>query len=248
MGWEALVFPLLEAGDTIVINSAGLFIYAGVPAAGSLAIAITPASGTDQFGNSYGGGFDSFDASGDDTAIDGSVLVFTNRRSVTMTRVIFTPNGDGTGIQVQSTGTGPADVEFDLPVIFNQPVSELTAAEPETSIFTPETWHSMGLLNGWANAAGNVTAQYQYVVSPPDCVELIGTLNANAATAATFFTLPAGYRPVSQQQFACGATGGQVAGSTPFIQCDASGNLTVQHDTIGAADAYVFHGLISLTA
>jgi hypothetical protein len=121
-----------------------------------------------------------------------------------------------------------------------------TAASP--SVISTDTWHGMGLLNGWANAAGNVTAQYRLVASPPNSVEVIGALAANAATAATFFTLPAGYRPASQQQVACGATGGQVAGSTPFAQCDAGGNLTVQHDTIGAADAYLFHGFISLDA
>lgn len=113
-----------------------------------------------------------------------------------------------------------------------------------------ETWHAMTpFLNGWANAAGNVAAQYRKVASPPNSVEIIGAITATAATAGNFFTLPAGYRPVSAQQIPVGATGGVTAATvSPFITCNAAGALTTQEIGLGAANIVVFHGTIALDA
>ena len=116
------------------------------------------------------------------------------------------------------------------------------------SVISTDTWHAMTLANGWANTAGNVTAQYRLLASPPNSVEIIGAILATGATSTTFFTLPAGYQPATQQAIPAGATGGQVAGTTPFVQCSTAGVLTLQHGTIGAVDTYVFHGTISLDA
>lgn len=44
-------------GTDFVINSAGMFLYSGTPAKGSLIMAVSPAVGTDAFGNNYGQGF-----------------------------------------------------------------------------------------------------------------------------------------------------------------------------------------------
>jgi hypothetical protein len=52
MGWQTQVAVQLLAGNTI-INPQGNFIYNGPPAAGNLMIALAPAAGTDQFGNTY---------------------------------------------------------------------------------------------------------------------------------------------------------------------------------------------------
>src|SRR5690242_11598887 len=43
-------------GTDFIINSAGFFVYNGVPAAGNLIASIAAAAGTDGFGNAYGQG------------------------------------------------------------------------------------------------------------------------------------------------------------------------------------------------
>jgi len=53
-GFPNPVAQLFQAGNTVLINTAGFFVYAGTPAAGNLLLAIAPAAGTDQFGNAYG--------------------------------------------------------------------------------------------------------------------------------------------------------------------------------------------------
>lgn len=124
----------------------------------------------------------------------------------------------------------------------------LVAANPSVAN-TNETWHTMSpLSNGWAAVAGNVANQYRLVASPPHSVEIIGVLSAAAATTSTFFTLPAGYRPAHQQQFAVGANSGVTAGNSAFIQCATSGALTVIGVGTGAANTAVYHGFISLDA
>jgi hypothetical protein len=125
----------------------------------------------------------------------------------------------------------------------------IAANKPGAAAGTPETWHAMSpLLNSWANSAGNVAPQYRKVASPPNSVEIIGTLNAAAATATTFFTLPANYIPASVQAIPCGTFNASAGiDNVPFIQCDASGNLTVQQ-RIASATGIRFHGFISLDA
>lgn len=51
--WTVEVVPLLIAGNTTVINSSGLFVYNGTPAAGTLLMSVAPAAGTDPYGNTY---------------------------------------------------------------------------------------------------------------------------------------------------------------------------------------------------
>lgn len=112
-----------------------------------------------------------------------------------------------------------------------------------------ETWHPMTLQNGWINGAGNVTAQYRRVSSPPKSVELIGAISSTAATANQFFQLPVGYRPVSQQGFAAGASGNVAANMAPYVQCDTAGNLTMNSvNALPANGNFRFHGTISLDA
>lgn len=43
------------SGNYFIINTAGFFLYSGPPALGNLVTAITSASGTDEFGNTYTG-------------------------------------------------------------------------------------------------------------------------------------------------------------------------------------------------
>lgn len=50
------LIPFFEAGNTIVINNQGEFIYAGTPMLGNLVESHAPAGGTDQFGNVFQAG------------------------------------------------------------------------------------------------------------------------------------------------------------------------------------------------
>lgn len=125
----------------------------------------------------------------------------------------------------------------------------MLAANPNVAN-TVEAWHAMALINGWANqAAPNVQAKYRKVFSPPNSVEIIGSLNAAAATAITYFTLPAGYQPASTQPVgAVGSFNGAAALNNMISsQCDTSGNLTIQQRTATATGINV-HGFISLDA
>jgi hypothetical protein len=53
MGWQAFVAPFIQAGNTIILNGSGLFIYNGTPALGNLVYSSAPVAGTDPYGNVY---------------------------------------------------------------------------------------------------------------------------------------------------------------------------------------------------
>lgn len=128
-----------------------------------------------------------------------------------------------------------------------KPGTGTSPANPPAS----EIWHPMTpFLNGWANVAGFAVAQYRKVASPVNSVEIIGAINAAAASAATFFTLPAGYRPTHQQPVcSMGANAAVPAGLSPWIECTTGGSLAVQNTGgVPAAWESFFHGFISLDA
>jgi hypothetical protein len=113
-----------------------------------------------------------------------------------------------------------------------------------------ESWHAMTpLLNSWANVAGFASAQYRKVASPVNSVEIIGAINAAAATAAGFFTLPAGYRPAHNVPVcSMGANASVPSGLSPWIECTTAGALSVQNTgALGAWESF-FHGFIPLDA
>lgn len=51
MGWQGIVAPFVQAGNTIVLNSQGFFVYNGPPASGNLVASSAPVAGTDPYGN-----------------------------------------------------------------------------------------------------------------------------------------------------------------------------------------------------
>lgn len=130
----------------------------------------------------------------------------------------------------------------------------ITAVKPGTgtsvtNAAVPEAWNTMTLANGWANVAGFAAAKYRKVASPPNSVEIECSINAAAATASTFFNLPAGYRPANAQPVcSMGANAAIPAGLSPWIKCDALGNLSVQNTgALGAWESF-FHGFVALDA
>jgi len=53
MPWQNVFAAFLQAGNTVVINSAGMFVYNGVPALGNLIFSVAPANGVDSYGNTF---------------------------------------------------------------------------------------------------------------------------------------------------------------------------------------------------
>lgn len=219
-------------GTDFVITASGIFFYSGTPGPGNPPIVSASEGGTDPYGNPVQSGVVS-QSGGQTSALSGAELVFSSGGFIS-----------GSSGLVLGGNIGLNAIEVLLPFS-----NALIAVQPGTS-FTEETWHPMTLVNGWANAAGFVTAQYRKVASPPNSVEVIGVLNAAAASAAMFCTLPAGYIPASKQPAGgAGESGGVPAGLSPWILCDTSGNLNVENTgAVPAAFLVPFHGFISLDA
>lgn len=253
-----------QVQNRVVVGGAngGVFVYSGTPAAGNLIASMAGAAGTDSFGNIYVAGDASYAATFATAINGGQIAWYTGSLSTGWTSVatgtahVVSPSGvvfSAAGEIVLTNSSGSSGLSIGTAVgpnvtVLSGAVSAITAGVPGAAN-TVETWHAMSpLLNGWAAGAGNVAPQYRAVASPPNSVEVIGVLNAAAATASTFFTLPAAYRPASQQQFAVGANSGVTAGNSAFIQIATSGNLTVIGVGIGAANTVVYHGFISLDA
>ncbi|HEY2089889.1 MAG TPA: hypothetical protein VGH54_28195 [Mycobacterium sp.] len=229
MGWSNQV---VQASEVIIAGYPdALFVYFGTPGPNKLIASIAAVGGTDPYGNAYQPGITSYNGTPNFISIANSIISLSNG-------VLIEENGPFLSIG----GTGGQAINIDLP--FGEAV---TAVQPGTSV-TPEAWHAMTMLNGWIDTAGFAPAQYRWVASPPNSVEIIGTISATAATAITFATLPAGYRPASVQGFAIGTTNGQT-GQVCQVRCDASGNLTVNSaPAVPVNQAYFFHGFISLDA
>ena len=89
-----------------------------------------------------------------------------------------------------------------------------TITGPDSSVWgatgiVAEAWRYVGAGGqpafgaGWSNTGGVwATLAFRLVTCPPASVLIMGTVtNATPANAAAIFTLPAGYRPASQQRF-----------------------------------------------
>lgn len=223
-------------------NSGQLLVYSPTPGAGNLISSISARAFTDPYGNAVLRGVVDYFKGVTAIAVQmdaGAVFWWTAGTLAgpwTAASEIVT-NLAGTTLTVTSTLLS-----------ITGGVKTLTGVNPNTN--AAETWHSMSLLNSWANVAGFAVAQYRFVAAPLNTVEIIGAINAAAATSATFFTLPGLYSPASKQPVcSMGANASVPAGLSPWIQCDASGNLSVQNTgAVPAAWQSFFHGFISLDA
>lgn len=229
--------------QVIIAGTSGqLLVYSGTPAAGNLIGSISAAGGTDPFGNAYLAGESNYFHSVSFLALQifaGTVKWYTASSAAGpwVGASQITQNVAGTVLTI----TAPA-------LAVPGPVTGGLVASNPLLLTTPETWHPMSpLLNSWAGVAGQVANQYRIVASPPNTVEIIGAVNAAAATAGTFFTLPAAYQPASAQRFA--AEGGVAGSAGNGIACDTSGNLTVGGAPgLPSATSWFYHGFISLDA
>lgn len=108
-----------------------------------------------------------------------------------------------------------------------------------------QAWQAMTLGNGWAaGSSPNVQPQYRKISSPPNSVEIIGTLSGAGASSAVFFQLPSGYRPSSQQMIPAQST--SATAGNYFAQVGNTGNIGISGTSF--TGTYVFHGIISLDA
>lgn len=109
-------------------------------------------------------------------------------------------------------------------------------------------WTPMTLQNGWANAGGgNITANYRLVASPPNCLQIIGVINAGTITNnTTVATLPEGFRPLGLLYFPVATfPGGFGTATSPVLLINTNGNLNV-FGLAGGTTAISFNALIPL--
>jgi len=110
-----------------------------------------------------------------------------------------------------------------------------------------DPWKQVNLINGWANAAAPAPQVSYHYGLRNGSLELNGELRQAAApTNAIFGVLPINYRPTSNQMQACGATAGVSGATSPYVQLDTAGNLSVQGVTISANPIIVFSVLFAL--
>lgn len=198
-------------GVNYVINSAGIFLYSGTPAAGNLMISLAPASGTDGFGNAYAAGLAVYDALENlvtsistngliiqNGTADGQFQIFRQGLSLTFAQQISHLAGlihtylDLTGTSHTYAGLGAGG--------FTINAGNVTGVHPGTgNTGTPavaETWQTpTGLGSNWSLGDTSGTLRgLQYRMQPDGSVWLYGAVHCGAVPpGATIFTLPAGY-------------------------------------------------------
>lgn len=72
MGWQTFIATVFQAGNTIILNSSGLFIYNGPPALGNLSFSIAVTAGVDSVGNGYAAGINAYGSGGAAVTIEPS--------------------------------------------------------------------------------------------------------------------------------------------------------------------------------
>ncbi len=236
--------PVVTAVRVVVYGTSqsAILVYNPGPGAGNLVASFNGATGfVDSYGNHVIGGAAEYSGTDAVSLIAGAVQHYTGSLAGGWTAdsgVIVTANQ----ITLRSSSqqilqAGNTQLLTAGPVVIAAPGSP-TAGEP---------WHSMTLLNSWANTAGFQAARYRLVASPPNSVQVQGVIASTAATSTTFATLPAGYVPATAQGFSVGATANVPAGSAPQVRCDTSGNLTINGGpAFPSTVSWFFNGFVSL--
>jgi hypothetical protein len=264
------------SGTNFVLNVSGLFMYSGTPALGNLIISVAFTSGVDAFGNAYRIGVATYGSSNSyvQLAANGVPAVLFSPQGVTSLTnpgqilsgainagavneiselAISTGKESGkpdAAIQMASAAADSSSVavayfEFGGNAeVFIAPGFGIRAVQPGTAV-TIESWHALAPANGWANVAGNVPLNYKMM--PNRSVWVLGTLSSAAATTSTIGTLPALYRPVTQQAFIVATTGGGVATSDRYLQVSTAGVMTINDfSALPIAGVVLIDGFISM--
>jgi hypothetical protein len=263
MGWETVVATIFQAGNRIVINPAGFFVYNGAPTLGNLLFSITNADGTDPFGNTY------FKTA---TLYLGTALINLDIASGTPqlsfpTGAVTEETGASIFTQVNNAGlaseqiieffVGPASTTDDYRTIMEflgSPHNAPNTASGNIAVYLGNTqlsrplqwtavtgvWQPMTpLLNGWAVGTGTAP---RYRINAMNEVEIQGSLNSTPAFATTFFQLPIGYRPANGGIFQMVDQSGT---NFYYGSVDTSGNLV--RNGPSANEPFFFEGIFPLS-
>lgn len=222
-------------GSNFELRTTGEFYYSGTPALGNLIASNAPTSGTDRFGNAYLAGVANYTPGTTFFAVQlfqANVFFYSATSGAgpwtQVGNIVCT--GGASGMQFQSS---PGGFTFGGGAL----ISLAGTATSPTQI-TTDTWHNMTLVNGWTNNASFVASRYKLMENKS--VRVQGVIAGNAATSNQFFTLPAGYRPVSASGAPIGMSANAPAGILPQLRWDTSGNLTIGNLAVPVAAAIFF--------
>jgi Glycosyl hydrolase family 26 len=179
----------------IATGTSGEYLgYSGTPAAGNLVFSVSPTTGVDAQGNAYLSGAVSYNSPGTGRWIAASTDGGT-------ANVYTAPSSAGPWTQIGSVGSLANDGNIHFSAHGGAYlVADTIWYKQDPSGSGREAWHDMRPL---ANLfTGTVAGEYppQYRLSADGCIELFGTVQlpgSGTYNGVTFFTLPAGYRPVS---------------------------------------------------
>lgn len=262
MPWETVIAAVFQAGNRIVINPLGLFVYNGAPAHGNLLFSISNTSFTDPYGNLVqktatlylGSSYINLDIAAGVPQLSFPTGAVSEQTPASQFGQI---NNSGlANEQIAEFFVGPASTVDDYRTIMqflSSPHNAANTASGSIGIYQGGTQLSQAL--GWDANTGNWQAMTPFLNgfttgTNGSCryrrngfneVEVQGSLNTAGATALTFFQLPAGYRPSQPGLFQMTDL---TAGGAYFGTCDTSGNLLIHG--AGASIQMMFQGFFSL--
>lgn len=213
------------AGTNFIINASGAFFYSGTPANGNLILSISPAGGTDAFGNTYLAGFTAYQGTVYAQLLAAELLTGSmadNQPFIVSASTGFATITSGKSLvgQIQSMITmaaGATNPQVFVGQIGGSPgttrMLEVGGSMNITGQLTTkvggveETSHSLsGFATGFSVAGA---ATYRMVASPPNSVALhlrniayngTGTSTDGATILPAANGFPASYRPSSAQR------------------------------------------------
>lgn len=234
--------------------NSGLFAYSGTPAAGNLIASIASADGTDIYGNTYLQGITSYTSTEFAQLWSGALFtgqvtggipdvadagVFTSQStgvtSITSGFNAGTGNTDAAELFLFSGEGGQTTGNALCPSLVLNDSLNTSAADLYLSGTviknndggTPYTWQAATITGtGWAiGPTLGTTQNLQYRFDAEDNLVMIGAVHTTTnAPTNPIFTLPAAYRPVTEQRVGCITNAANVA-TARFVQITASGNV-----------------------
>lgn len=222
-------------GTDFLINTDGAFFYSGTPAAGNLIISATYAAGTDAFGNAYQAELTVYSGASylqlGSASLTGAV---TGSGATSLPGIA--PDADGVSWDIASGGKNAAHTDRAqlrmqggaAPLIITGSGSPLVSSDPVAGYPTAETWHSLAIPSGWADASGNGSG-FRYRLLPTGQVALDVDLTSPSTAPAdgtTLGTLPAGYRPTATRGGPVSSTKQTASGTqTPKLNIGSGGGI-----------------------
>lgn len=263
-------------GNNFILNSSGLFIYSGTPAAGNLIASIAPTSGTDSFGNTYLGGIVTYSGTSFASLNVGNLLLGITADAANA-GLVGLSGADGVFASSPVSGSNTEAATWKLSDGLTSVTPRSAAGYPHLDVgastagvtgwingawvnssvnggtSTAETWHTPTFSGTWSSTGtlnGNSTFQgMQYRKDAEDNVWISGGATTTGA-GGSIFTLPSGYFNSSRRHLVpCWILHGGVT-TTSFAQVTEAGVVniasTITGVTIGAGDQVYITGKFPL--